>query len=1004
MSSQPLLTLEGLDLEGDRSSIGSKWEKWKRSLSIYLDAAEITKDVKKRATLLHFGGTSLQDIFYNLPGANVTAAENVDVYKTAVEKLDEYFLPKCNRVFERHMFRVIKQEDNEKFESFLVRLRKQAEKCSFDKTEDHLIDQITEKCHSAELRKKILTIGDSITLEKIITEANTLEVVNDQLQIYEDKTQSSLNTKQVNQEEVNSIYNKNSTKTKKEGPHGKLKPSCVRCGGKIHKEYKDCPASGKTCHACGKIGHFRQLCRSAGLKRKLNNQSSKKENKKARVEVDYVFNIDSDAIIDCILGGIKTEMLVDSGCKHNLISLEKWEVLKKLGAVAINQTPNPTKSLMAYGSHTPLNIKGSFETTMEANGRKENAIVYVIANGTQDLLGRETATRLGVLKIGADVNKVDEGVISQSFPKLKDVLVEIPIDENVQPVSQPYRRIPLPIQQKVESKIQELLDRDIIEEVNGPSRWVSPMVPIMKENGDLRLCVDMRRANAAILRENHPLPCMDKLLPEIGKAKYFSKLDIKDAFHQLELHPDCRHITTFITAKGLYRYKRLMFGICCAPEIFQKVLEKLLVKCDGVINFIDDILVFGEDEQQHDMRLEMVLKVIKENNIQLNEQKCIYKVKQVHFLGHELSKHGVKPLPKYMESITTFRLPITIEELQSFLGLVNYVNKWLPNLATRTEPLKELLRKKLGKKSDIRPYWTSEQDKAFTELKDALSKIQTLGFYDIKDKTQVIADASPVGLGAILIQTDSNGPRIIAYGNRTLTDCERKYSQTEKEALALVWSVEHFNIFLFGKKFDLITDHKPLEILFGSRSKPCARIERWVLRLQSYDYNVIYKPGKVNIADPLSRLCKLIGAQSAGGDEHIHQIVEEARPHAISMSAIIEASINDEEIRGVKNGVYEKEWHETVKGYKIFENELCFYGDILLRGNRIVIPQKLRKGVLDAAHEGHPGIVAMKGRLRSKVWWPRIDKDVENLVKSCKSCTLVGLPNPPTPLKRRELL
>ncbi|XP_063626451.1 uncharacterized protein K02A2.6-like [Cydia splendana] len=576
------------------------------------------------------------------------------------------------------------------------------------------------------------------------------------------------------------------------------------------------------------------------------------------------------------------------------------------------------------------------------------------------------------------------------------LLVEIPIDQNVQPVSQPYRRIPLPLEQKVENKIQDLLARDIIEEVNGPSRWVSPMVPIIKENGDLRLCVDMRRANTAILRENHPLPCMDKLLPEIGKAKYFSKLDIKDAFHQLELHPDCRHITTFITAKGLYQYKRLMFGISCAPEIFQKVLEKLLVKCDGVLNFIDDILVFGDNEEQHDMRLAMVLEVLKENDILLNEQK-------VHFLGHELSPSGVKPLPKYMESISNFRLPATIEELQSFLGLVNYVNKWLPNLATRTEPLKELLRKKLGKKADIKPYWTSEQDRAFTELKEALSKIQSLGYYDINDKTQVIADASPVGLGAILIQTDSNGPRIIAYGNRTLTDCERKYSQTEKEALALVWSVEHFNIFLFGKKFDLITDHKPLEILFGLKSKPCARIERWVLRLQSYDYNVTYRPGKVNIADPLSRLCKLIDAQSKGGDEHIHQIVEQARPHATSMSAIIEASVNDEEVRGVKKGVYEKEWNETVKGYKIFENELCFYGDILLRGNRIVIPQKLRKGVLDAAHEGHPGIVAMKGRLRSKVWWPRIDKDAENLVKSCKSCTLVGLPNPPTPLKRREL-
>ncbi|XP_063547649.1 uncharacterized protein K02A2.6-like [Cydia strobilella] len=616
MTQQPSLTLEGLDLDGDRSSIGCKWERWKRSLYIYIDAADVKTDVKKRATLLHFGGTSLQDIFYNLPGAEVEAAAGVDVFDTAIKKLDEYFVPKTNRVFERHMFRLIKQEDKEKFESFLVRLRKQAEKCSFDKKDDHLIDQITEKCNSAELRKKILTIGDSITLEKIVTEANTLEVVNDQLEIYEEKKTGSLDNKKENQE-VNAIYNRNKKDgaygTKKDGAYGTKKEetqrknntNCGRCGKHHQTDYKECPALGKTCYGCGKMGHFRQHCRTSGTKRKLDNHSSKniKGNKKARVEVDYVFNIDNDAIIECTLGGIKTKLLVDSGCKPNLITGETWESLKSLGAIATNQTPNPTRSLMAYGSHTPLNVKGAFDTTIEANGREEYATVYVIAGGTQDLLGRETATRLGVLKICVDVNKIDEDVMSQPFAKLKDVLVEIPIDKNVLPVSQPYRRIPLPIEKKVENKIQDLLARDIIEEVNGPSRWVSPMVPIMKENGDLRLCVDMRRANTAILRENHPLPCMDKLLPEIGKAKYFSKLDIKDAFHQLELHPDCRHITTFITAKGLYQYKRLMFGISCAPEIFQKVLEKLLVKCDGVLNFIDDILVFGDNEEQHDMRL-----------------------------------------------------------------------------------------------------------------------------------------------------------------------------------------------------------------------------------------------------------------------------------------------------------------------------------------------------------------------------------------------------------------
>ncbi|KAG7304923.1 hypothetical protein JYU34_010335 [Plutella xylostella] len=567
---------------------------------------------------------------------------------------------------------------------------------------------------------------------------------------------------------------------------------------------------------------------------------------------------------------------------------------------------------------------------------------------------------------------------------------------------QPYRRIPIPIEKEIQDKINELLFADIIEEVHEPSSWISPIVPILKDNGEARLCIDMRRANTAILKENHPLPCMDHLLPKIRKAQYFSKLDIKNAFHQIELHPNSRHLTTFITSSGLYRYKRLMFGVTCAPELFQKILEKMLIKCDGVINFIDDILICGSSEEEHDTRLEKVLKTLKENNVLLNEDKCIYKVQKVNFLGHELTPGGVKPLPKYMKSIKEFRVPNTVEELQSFLGLVNYINKWIPNLATMTEPLKELLRLKLGKKASITQYWTRNQDKAFLSLKETLTGIETLGYYDVKDKTQVIADASPVGLGAVLVQIDCSGPRIIAYGNRTLTSCERKYSQTEKEALALVWAIEHFNTFLFGKEFDLITDHKPLEFLFSPKSRPCARVERWVLKLQAYCYNIKYKPGNTNIADPLSRLCKEVNSISEDKD-YVNQIIQIAKPQAIRLKELTDHSEKDAEIQSVKRGIYHGEWDESVKKYKIFENELCFYENILLRGNRIVVPEKLKKQVLDAAHEGHPGIVAMKGRLRSKVWWPRIDKDAETMVKSCKGCTLVSLPNPPAAMKRREL-
>lgn len=222
---------------------------------------------------------------------------------------------------------------------------------------------------------------------------------------------------------------------------------------------------------------------------------------------------------------------------------------------------------------------------------------------------------------------------------------------------------------------------------------------------------------------------------------------------------------------------------------------------------------------------------------------------KVSFLGHELSAEGVRPLKKYISTIKEFRAPKTTGELRSFLGLINFVSKWIPNYATATEPLKTLLRNKNGDRTDITDHWGPEQQRCFDSLKDTMTNIPSLGYYDVNDRTMVIADASPVGLGGVLVQINpEDNPRITAYGHKTLTDCERRYCQIEKVALALVWAVEHFHIFLYGKRFELITDHKPLEIIFGTKPKPCARIERWVMCLQSSSYKVV-----INRVRPISQ-------------------------------------------------------------------------------------------------------------------------------------------------------
>lgn len=581
------------------------------------------------------------------------------------------------------------------------------------------------------------------------------------------------------------------------------------------------------------------------------------------------------------------------------------------------------------------------------------------------------------------------------------VSIKLDIDSRVRPVAQPYRRIPIPLESKVNKKLEEMFQAGIIEKVEGTSDWVSAMVVEPKKDGDIRICIDMRLANKAIRREFHPMPIMEELLSSVDQSEYFSLLDISQAFHQAELHEESRYITTFITAKGLYRYKRLMFGICCAPEIFQKIMQGILSPCKGCKVFIDDILIHGRTKEEHDKNLAAVMDRLKQYNILLNANKCKYGVKEVDFLGFRLSKKGVDITGAKLEALEKMMPPKTVAELRSFLGYVNFMKRFIPNMSTETAPLNELL--KAGKKYE----WGLGQSHAFNRLKKLLCNAATLGYYNLEDDTEVITDASPVGLGALLVQKNAKGEeRVISYASRSLSGVERRYAQTEKEALAIVWSVEKFHYYLYGKEFTIVTDHRPLEVIFAERSRPCLRIERWVLRLSSYRFKVVYRSGSSNVADPFSRLCQR-DPEKESFDEisemRISQITEISRPKAIKREELEAACEDDETINDVKEAMKSDEWKKELRRFELIKEELCFYNNILLRGTRIVIPAQLPQKTLQLAHVTHSGEHSMKQLLRTKVWWPGIDEMVKKFVKGCRECLMNALPNPPEPLKRREL-
>ena len=438
-----------------------------------------------------------------------------------------------------------------------------------------------------------------------------------------------------------------------------------------------------------------------------------------------------------------------------------------------------------------------------------------------------------------------------------------------------------------------------------------------------------------------------------------------------------------------------MFGICSAPELYQHVISQVLqgAGCTACRNILDDIVVYGKDVADHDEKLRKVLHTLKHRGLTLNKAKCIFRINRTEFMGHLLSERGIGLTESRVKALQEARAPNDSAEVRSFLGLVNFSGRFISDLATKAEPLRRLTQKNVPFK------WEKDQGKTFQELKNSLTDVDTLAYFNSALKTKVIADASPVGLGTVLLQEQGEGAwRAVCYTSKSLSAVERRYSHTEKEALALVWSVERFHVYLLGREFELVTDHKPLEVIYSPKSKPSARSERWVLRLQPYHFTVTYKPGKENIADTLSRLLqKGEGEDFDDTVNYVNFITVKPVPKAMSAEEIEQAALDDEEITELRRAIQTGKW-EGVKcsEYLPVANELCVVGGIVMRATRIVIPKNLRATILTIGHEGHLGVVSMKQRLRTKVWWPKLEKDVEKFVRTCDGCQLVSRPEPPS--------
>lgn len=675
------------------------------------------------------------------------------------------------------------------------------------------------------------------------------------------------------------------------------------------------------------------------------------------------------------------------------------------------------KTLLAYsseGDRTTLLVLGKVDIAIVSalTGKSMTETFYVVKGKADNLLSCGASEHLQEVKFAqvaafsatpsAPCSTTPEKLLMEyedrfvGIGKMKDVQVKLHINPEVKPAQQNTRRVPFHLRDAVEEELERLQRLDIIEPAEGPTPWVSPIVVVHKAKG-VRICLDSRAINQAIERERHPMPTIEDLIVDLNGAKVFSKIDLNKGYHQMELHPDSRYITVFTTHKGLYRYKRLSLGINSAAEVFQKAVADMLRGIVGTKNISDDIIVYSRTVPEHLDILCKVFQTLREHNVTVNREKCELLKPSLTFYGHTFSGDGVSADKAKVSALLDAPPPKDATEVRSLLGTAQYMARFIPSYADVVAPLLQLTHQEVPWR------WGREEQDAFEKLKSRLAQAPTIKYFNIRWPTELVVDASPVGLGAILTQRDPSGEtHTVAYASRKLSDVESRYSQTEREALAAVWAAEHFHLYLYGASFVIITDHKPLLGIFKASAKPTARLDRMCLRLLPYKWSMEYRPGKTNPADflsrhPVSTFEDPRHAERSWVEDQVQEVMVKAvsvydtasDSGGLTLDDIRRATSADDVLQEVISLVESQKWHltdPTLQPYKNVRHELSVASGLVLRGDRIVVPKALQAKVVRAAHSSHQGIVKTKSLIRQTLWFPGLDKLVESAVAHCLPC------------------
>ena len=944
-------------------NVSENWKKFKQRFNLYLSAsgADEKEDKQKSCLLLHVIGEDALEIYNNF---TFTAGDEYKLDKI-LEKFQAYCTPKKNVTYERHRFFTCNQKQGETIDQYVTELRSRSKSCEFgDLTESLIKDRIVCGIPDNVLRERLLREQD-LSLEKALTMCRAAETTKTQVKdLNEEKATGHVHVVRQKQKQPKQKYVVNKKPEKKVERKQNFKFSsnlktdcCGRCDRK-HEPGK-CPAMGKRCRKCDRLDHFAICCRTKVVNVVEN-------------DCETEFFIDSisddqnknktDWLLPLDVNKTSITFKLDTGAQVNILSENDYH--KMINKPKLNKT---NVKLVGYsGSSIP--VLGTCIATIDYKGSQFKIQFVIVKGRAQCILGLKTCDRLNLVKrvLVVEAESQDINTIVNKYDGVFNGLGCLPgehniqVDSSVPPVVHACRKVPFALKEKLKDELDRMEALDVIVKEDKPTDWVSSLVIVEKPNGQLRICLDPRDLNKAIKREHYKLPTREEVMAQFSGAKYFSKLDASSGFWQLKLDEESSKLCCFNTPFGRYRFKRLPFGISSAPEVYHKTIHMLFEHVPGTDTSMDDIVVWGSTMDEHNERVEKVLQIAHSNNLKLNRDKCLFGVTELTFLGDVLSADGLKPDPKKQEAIFKMDRPTSKKDVQRFLGMINYLGRFIPDLSTKTAPLRVLL----DEKNEF--VWSTEQENAWKDLKQIIVEEPVLQYYDPNKRVKISSDASKSGLGAVLLQETDGEWKPVAYASRAMTDAETRYAQIEKEMLSLTFACERFHQYIYGQKVVAETDHKPLvSIVKKPLNMAPLRIQRLLLRIQKYEIELSYTPGKfMFVADALSRaydkeslpenssteadisaLVDMVVQTVPMSDQKLTLICEETQKDA-TMCKLREVILNgwpDEKAQCP----YE------IREYWNSRDELSVVGEMIMKGDRIVVPAKLRKQMLEKVHEGH---------------------------------------------------